>query len=140
MNIHQTKLDVVTSGRGLINITADINKEISAAKISQGLCNIFLQHTSASLIISENADPDVQTDLETFFKRLVPDGDPVFKHDAEGPDDMPSHIRSALTQNALSVPIVQGKLALGIWQGIFLWEHRYQPHQRHLTITVLGLK
>lgn len=134
----QTKLTIATAGRELINITAKINAEIRLANITQGLCNIFLQHTSASLIFCENADPLVQTDLEAFIKRLVPDGDPSFKHNDEGPDDMPAHIRTVLTQNALSVPVTQGKLALGVWQGVYLWEHRYQPHQRHIILTILG--
>jgi secondary thiamine-phosphate synthase enzyme len=100
------------------------------------MCNVFLVHTSASLILGENADPSVRRDLETFFARLAPDGDPVYEHDAEGPDDMPSHIRTVLTQNSLSIPVVAGELALGTWQALYLWEHRKIPHERRVIVTV----
>jgi secondary thiamine-phosphate synthase enzyme len=99
---------------------------------------VFTHHTSASLIISENADPSVRRDLERFMSRIVPDGDPSFEHDAEGPDDMPAHIRAVLTTTGLSVPISAGRLALGTWQGVYLWEHRHRPHRRQITITVMG--
>jgi secondary thiamine-phosphate synthase enzyme len=135
---HQASLEIPTPGRALINITAAISKIISTSKITTGLCNIFLHHTSASLIICENADPDVQRDLETFMSHLAPDGDRMFSHDAEGPDDMPAHVRTVLTQSSLSIPITGMKLNLGTWQGIFLWEHRLQKHQRKITITIQG--
>jgi secondary thiamine-phosphate synthase enzyme len=102
------------------------------------LLTLFIQHTSASLLIQENADPDVQADLERFFSRLVPDGDPMFAHDAEGPDDMPSHVRAALTQTSLSIPVVSGKLALGTWQGLYVYEHRTAPHVRRVVLSYLG--
>lgn len=134
----QQVIKIATPGRGLINITDKINPLVSQAAISTGLCHIFLHHTSASLIINENADPTVLSDFEAFMQRLLPDGDPLFKHVAEGPDDMPSHVRTILTQTFLCVPIAQKQLALGTWQGLFLWEHRLQPHQRKITITILG--
>jgi secondary thiamine-phosphate synthase enzyme len=106
--------------------------------VGQGICHLFIHHTSASLLIQENADPDVQRDLEAFFQRLVPDGDPIFRHTAEGPDDMPAHVRCALTASSLSIPITDGRLGLGTWQGIYLWEHREHGSSRRLTITVDG--
>ena len=109
-----------------------------ASKAREGLATVFIHHTSASLIICENADPSVRRDLETFAKRLVPDGDPMFTHDAEGDDDMPAHVRSVLTQTSIGIPIVDGKLALGTWQGLYLWEHRTAPHARRVTVTVVG--
>lgn len=130
--------DVPTSGRGTRDITADIARHVATSGIRDGLCNVFLHHTSASLILCENADPDVRRDLETFFARLVPDGDAMFVHDAEGPDDMPAHVRTVLTQNSLNLPVRDGKLALGTWQGIFLWEHRHAAHRRKVSVTVLG--
>lgn len=134
----QQLLKIATPGRGLINITDKIRPLVSQAVIVTGLCHIFLHHTSASLIINENADPTVLDDLEAFMQHLSPDGDPLFKHIAEGPDDMPSHVRTILTQTFLCVPITQNQLTLGTWQGIFLWEHRLQPHERKITITILG--
>ncbi len=133
MTITQHTLKIPTPGRGLINITSQIASLIS---IPIGLCNIFLHHTSASLILNENADISVQNDLESFMQRLIPDGDSLFTHIAEGPDDMPSHIRTILTQNSLTIPITQGKLNLGTWQGIYLWEHRINPHERKMTVTI----
>lgn len=134
----QTDLTIETSGRSLIDITGRINSVVADSSVATGLCHVFIHHTSASLIINENADPDVQTDLETFLSDLVSDGDPRFVHTAEGPDDMSAHIRSALTQTSLTVPVSKGCLALGTWQGVFLWEHRHRPHQRRLTVTVNG--
>ena len=139
MSMYQDQIIISTSGRGLFNITDVVNKIIkiiSKSNNKNGLCHIFIHHTSASLIISENTDKDVLHDLETFMSRLVTDGDPLFKHIEEGPDDMPSHIRTVLTQSALVIPIKDGKLNLGTWQGIFLWEHRKLPHERKLTITI----
>lgn len=136
--IIQETLIIQTHGRGTIDITMDIANELKIHSIEQGLCNVFCHHTSASLIICENADPEVRKDLERFFARLVPDGDDIFKHIAEGDDDMPAHIRTILTQTSLQIPIVDGKLALGTWQGIYLWEHRTANHRRKLTLTLMG--
>ena len=129
---------VQTSGRGLINITAHISAIIAKSEITMGTCNVFLQHTSASLIIGENSDPSVQQDLEAFMQRITPDSHSLYTHTMEGPDDMPSHIRAVLTQNSITIPITQKKLVLGTWQGIFVWEHRLLGHERKLTVTVQG--
>lgn len=134
--MHQTELTIETAGRDTLDITERVAREVSASGIDTGLCHVFLKHTSASLLINENADPDVQRDLETFFSDLVPDGDPRFQHRAEGADDMSAHVRLALTHTDLTVPVRDGLLALGTWQGIFLWEHRYEPHRRKVVITV----
>ncbi len=134
----QETLEFDTPGRGTTDITRRVTEVVRAADMTTGLCNIFLQHTSASLMLCENADPDVRRDLEAFMQRLVPDGDPLFVHTTEGPDDMPAHVRSMLTGNSLNVPISAGRLALGTWQGIYLWEHRYQRHQRCVVITLQG--
>jgi secondary thiamine-phosphate synthase enzyme len=133
----QHELTVRTAGRGLYEITRAVADRVGAAGVDIGLCNVFVHHTSASLIISENADPDVCRDLETFLARLVPDGDPDFVHTAEGPDDMSAHVRSVLTATSLSIPVRLGALSLGTWQGIYLWEHRTEPNVRRVTITVL---
>ena len=138
MHLHQADLTVQTRGRAIIDITRDVGKNVRDAKITRGLCTVFVHHTSASLIISENADPDVHADLERFLARLVPDGDALFQHTAEGPDDMPSHVRSVLTQTSLSIPIANGKLDLGVWQGIYLYEHRHAPHTRRVSVTIVG--
>ena len=127
---------VRTSGRGFTDLTARIAAFVRESSVQQGLCNVFLVHTSASLILGENADPSVRKDLESFFARVVPDGDPSYEHDAEGPDDMPSHIRTVLTQNSLVIPVVDAELGLGTWQGIYLWEHRQIPHERRVIVTV----
>ena len=136
--VHQQELQFSTNGRGTFNIGQRVDEVISQSGIQQGICQVFIHHTSASLILCENADPDVRTDLETFMKRLVPDGDSMFIHQDEGPDDMPAHVRTVLTQNALSFPINNGKDTLGVWQGIYLWEHRTHPHKRKVTVTVMG--
>jgi len=135
---HSSHFTTQTQGRSLINVTQKVQAIVAESKKQQGLVNVFIHHTSASLMINENADPNVQKDLEAFFSRLVKDGDPLFLHDDEGPDDMPSHIRSALTATSLSVPFAQGALSLGTWQGIFLWEHRFAPHARKITVTIMG--
>jgi secondary thiamine-phosphate synthase enzyme len=135
---HAEKLTVSTPGRGVREITDLVGAVVGRSGISDGLCHVFLHHTSASLILCENADPGVIRDLERFMARLVPDGDPDFRHTAEGPDDMPAHVRSILTQNSVSLPVAGGRCDLGTWQGLFLWEHRIAPHRRRLTITVLG--
>lgn len=136
--IQQYEISIQTQGRQIHNITPDIKALLSKADISQGLCHVFLQHTSASLIVNENADPNVLHDLENFMQRLVQDGDPNFTHTLEGEDDMSAHIRNALTQTELSLPISRGELNLGTWQGIYLWEHRYKSYQRRLVITMIG--
>lgn len=132
----QTTLTIQTPGRKLIDVTSEVARFVEQSGLDTGLCHVFIQHTSASLMINENADPDVLVDLETFFSELVPDGDPRYIHTAEGPDDMSAHVRGALTQTCLSIPIVNGRLGLGAWQGIFLWEHRHRPHRRRLIVTL----
>jgi secondary thiamine-phosphate synthase enzyme len=132
------EVTVATRGRGLYDFTAELERWVAASHFREGLLTLLVQHTSASLVIQENADPDVQRDLQAFFKRLVPDGDPRFTHTAEGDDDMPAHIRAALTAVTLSIPIYQGRLALGTWQGVYLWEHRVRPHARRIVIHALG--
>ncbi len=134
----QYTLDIQTQGRSIVNISPEIDRLVDQSGVSTGLCHIFIRHTSASLIITENADSNVRKDLETYISRLVLDGDPAYLHDAEGPDDMSAHIRSILTQSEISIPIGNGILAMGTWQGIYLWEHRTSPHRRHLTITLQG--
>ena len=136
--IHQHTLEFRTRGRGTTDITAEVARAVAASGIAQGTCNVFLQHTSASLILCENADPDVRRDLETLLSRLAPDGDPAFVHDTEGPDDMPSHARSVLTSNSLTIPVSEGKLMLGTWQGIYLYEHRHTGHALSVVLTVVG--
>lgn len=128
-------------GPGLHPLTAEVAAVVGRAGLGSGLCTIFIRHTSASLVIQENADPTVRADLQRFFARLVPDGNQPgtrYQHDAEGPDDMPAHIKSALTQTTLSIPLLDGALGLGTWQGIYLWEHRHGPHRRELVVSVLG--
>ena len=136
--IEQHSLNVATRGRGTYNITAEVQRLVAASGIATGLCHVFVHHTSASLILCENADPDVRRDLETFMARLVPDGDSDFVHRAEGPDDMPAHVRSTLTNPDLTLPVSRGECALGTWQGIYLWEHRAHGHRRQITVTVQG--
>jgi secondary thiamine-phosphate synthase enzyme len=136
--LEQTTLEFRTRGRSTTDITADVQRAVAASGIRKGLCTVFLQHTSASLILCENADPDVRRDLETLITRLAPDGDPAYVHDAEGPDDMASHARSILTTNSLTIPITDGKLMLGTWQGLYLYEHRHAGHARSVVVTVMG--
>jgi secondary thiamine-phosphate synthase enzyme len=138
--LHQAlhELTISTRGRGLIEFTGEVESWISKQGFKNGLLTLHLRHTSASLLIQENADPDVRRDLEAFFARLVRDGDSLFVHTAEGDDDMPAHIRTALTSVNLSIPIRDGQLALGTWQGIYLWEHRKRPHTRHITLHFIG--
>lgn len=136
--VRQEEFKFRTRGRGTTDITAEIQRFVAASGVKTGLCNVFLQHTSASLILCENADPDVRKDLEMLMQRWAPDGDPEYVHDAEGPDDMASHARSVLTSNSLSVPVSNGRLMLGTWQGIYLYEHRTAPHRRSVVVTVLG--
>jgi len=136
--IQQQTITIQSHGRATIEITREVESIVRAAALDQGLCHVFVHHTSASLIITENADPDVRRDLETWIAGQVRDGDAAFVHDQEGPDDMPAHIRSVLTQTGISIPIQSGALALGTWQGLFLWEHRLQPQPRKITVTLLG--
>ncbi len=137
--IHSATLTFQTRGRGTTEITRDLQQAVRDSGIMSGLCHVFIHHTSASLIVCENAEPEVRRDLERFFGRLVPDGDPDFRHTDEGPDDMPAHVRSILTQTSLSVPVAGGRCDLGTWQGVYLWEHRTHPHRRRITVTVLGI-
>ncbi len=132
----QETISVNTQGRDTIDITTDVEKIVKRSSIDTGLCHLFIQHTSASLILCENADPDVRTDLENFMQRMVPDGDPLYSHTAEGPDDMPAHIRNILTCASLTIPVADGQCLLGIWQGIYLWEHRHHPQVRNIIVTV----
>ncbi len=129
-------VEVRTSGQGLYEITDRVADLVSQARIAEGLCTVMVQHTSASLVIQENADPSAKHDLEAWLARLVPERDPHFTHTIEGPDDMPSHIKAALTSTTLSVPVVEGALSLGTWQGIYLWEHRSAPHVRRCVVHV----
>lgn len=134
----QQSFGVETRGKGLYDVTARVQSVVEQSGISSGLCTVFVAHTSASLLIQENADVEVQRDLERFFARLVPEGDPLFKHVEEGPDDMPAHVRAALTQTSLGVPVTGQRLALGTWQGMYVYEHRNRPHTRTLIVHVLG--
>ena len=136
--VFQESFTVVTRGRGTYPITEAVQERVRRSGIQTGLCNVFIHHTSASLILSENADPEVRADLECFMKRLAPDGDPEFGHTAEGPDDMPAHLRTVLTSSELTLPVTRLRCALGTWQGVYLWEHRTSGHQRHVTVTVYG--
>lgn len=135
---HQSRIAISTTGRGLVEVTAQVADEVRASGISEGLLTLFVRHTSASLLIQENADPDVRHDLERFFARLVKDGDPLFQHRSEGPDDMPAHVRAALTATQLAIPVCNGEPVLGTWQGIYLWEHRIRGHRRELVLHLLG--
>ena len=128
------RVSVATKGAGLYEVTRQIESLVRSSEIDEGLCTVFVRHTSASLVIQENADPDVRRDLEAFLARLVPEGDPLYRHVTEGPDDMPAHVRAALTATSLSIPIVRGRLALGTWQGVYLWEHRRRGSERELVV------
>jgi secondary thiamine-phosphate synthase enzyme len=127
---------VATRSPGLHEITAQVAKAVKKSGVNEGLCTVFVRHTSASLVIQENADPTAKEDLERWLSRLVPEGDPFYRHDTEGPDDMPAHIKSALTQTSLSIPILHGRLALGTWQGVYLWEHRRRGGEREIVVHV----
>lgn len=129
-------LTVSTNGEDLYEITDEILGVISDAEVDQGVCTVFIRHTSASLLIHENADPIATEDLRRWFRRLVPEGDPLYRHTDEGPDDMPAHIRSVLTHTSLSIPIVGGEIGLGKWQGVFVWEHRRDPHEREVLVAI----
>jgi secondary thiamine-phosphate synthase enzyme len=134
----QDRLTIATSGRGTIPVTDIVLARVRESGINTGLCHLFLHHTSASLVLCENADPDVRTDLDRFMARLVPDGDALFEHTAEGPDDMPAHIRSIMSGADLTLPVADGACDLGTWQGVYLWEHRTSGHRRRMTITIYG--
>ena len=136
--MYQRNLQVSTGRRGTYEITREIQSVVAASRIHTGLCHVFIQHTSASLIVCENADPTVRRDVDAFFLKLAPDGDRLFQHDTEGPDDMPAHIRTILTQTDLTLPVGSGRLALGTWQGIFVYEHRYHASSRRVIVTVQG--
>jgi secondary thiamine-phosphate synthase enzyme len=138
IRIHSESIKIPTSGRGTIEITPEIRSCVAASGIDGGLCNIFVHHTSASLIVCENADPTVRADLERFMANIAPDGSSMFQHTAEGPDDMPAHVRSVLTQTTISVPVRNGRCAFGTWQGVYLWEHRSAAHSREVTVTTMG--
>jgi secondary thiamine-phosphate synthase enzyme len=136
--VFQERLTITTPGRGTTPVTDAVQTRVMHSGIRTGLCHLFLHHTSASLVLCENADPDVRTDLERYMARLVPDGDALFEHTAEGPDDMPAHIKSIMSGSELTLPVVGGQCDLGVWQGVYLWEHRTSGHRRNMTITVYG--
>ncbi len=136
--IYRGELTVPTRGRGIYDITQDVVRLVRESRAQEGLATLWIAHTSASLIVGENADPSVRVDLEAFMARLAPDGDRLFTHDAEGDDDMPAHVRSVLTQTSIGIPLARGQLVLGTWQGLYLWEHRKAPHQRRLILSVIG--
>ena len=130
------QLSVRTQAQGLVEVTRLVAGAVAEAKIAEGLCTVFVRHTSASLVIQENADPTAKQDLERWLNRLVPEGDPFYRHDTEGLDDMPAHIKAALTQTSISIPILEGRLALGTWQGVYLWEHRHRGGERELVLHI----
>ena len=132
------RLRITSPHQGLYEISGDIERWLEGQQVASGLLTLFCRHTSASLLIQENADPEVRRDLERFFSRICPDGDPIFQHTAEGEDDMPAHVRTAMTAVNLSIPFEHGALALGTWQGLYLWEHRHHPHRRRVTVHLLG--
>ncbi|HUV23705.1 MAG TPA: secondary thiamine-phosphate synthase enzyme YjbQ [Gammaproteobacteria bacterium] len=137
--LEQQTITVQTNGRATIEITREVEAVLRTVDITQGLCHVFVHHTSASLIVTENADDNVRRDLESYISRLVRDGDPAYLHDQEGPDDMAAHIRSVLTQTEITIPVQAGRLMFGTWQGLYLWEHRLQAHRRKLTVTITGM-
>ncbi len=136
--IEQKTLEFRTRGRGTTEVTAEVARVVAESGIRNGVCTVFVQHTSASLILCEDADPDVRRDLETVLARLAPDGDPAYRHNTEGPDDMAAHARSVLTSSSVTIPVADGRLLLGTWQGLYLWEHRRAPQSRSLVVTVMG--
>lgn len=134
--MQRRELALRTSGRGFFELTHEVTEIVRESAVADGLCNVFVPHTSASVLLGENWDPSVRRDLEAFMSHLAPDADPRYEHDAEGPDDMPAHIRTMLTQSSIVIPIAKAKLHLGTWQGIYLWEHRIRPHERRVIVTV----
>ncbi|WP_427913670.1 secondary thiamine-phosphate synthase enzyme YjbQ [Ramlibacter sp. MMS24-I3-19] len=135
---HQSRIEVATGGRGTRDITEAVARVIAQSGVHVGIAHVFVQHTSCSLLVTENADPDVRRDLETVFGRVAPDGDPAYRHDTEGPDDMAAHARTVLTGESVTLPVGDGRPLLGTWQGVFLWEHRTHPQRRSVVVTVLG--
>jgi secondary thiamine-phosphate synthase enzyme len=138
MKQHLHTLTIATSGRGFVDATPELSRWLKSVNAADGLLTVFIRHTSASLLIQENADPTVRTDLERFFSRLAPDGDRLFEHNDEGPDDMPAHVRAALTQTHLAIPVREGRAHLGTWQSVYVFEHRHAPHRRELSLHYLG--
>ncbi|MDF1562115.1 MAG: secondary thiamine-phosphate synthase enzyme YjbQ [Deltaproteobacteria bacterium] len=136
--MHRESFVVATEGRGTTSLDTRVDAVIAASGVEEGLCTVFVHHTSASLIVCENADPTVRRDLEAFTARLVPDGDPIYRHTAEGPDDMAAHVRSILTQTSIGIPVAGGRLDLGTWQSLYLWEHRTHPHRRKISVVITG--
>jgi secondary thiamine-phosphate synthase enzyme len=139
MKVHQERLSVSTKGRAFHDLTSEVQRAVDRSGVRTGLCTIFVQHTSASLVIQENADPSVRRDLERWISRVCPEDDSAYEHDTEGPDDMPSHLRSAMTHTSEVVPITDGRLALGTWQAVYLWEHRRTPHARNVIVHMQGV-
>lgn len=139
MRHKQLLLNINAPGRGMLDITREVATLLSGSSIHEGMLHLFVQHTSCSLLIQENADPEVQSDLERFLLRLVPDGDSIYSHTAEGPDDMPAHVRAALTATSLSIPVSGGRMALGVWQGIYLYEHRLEASRRRIVVHISGV-
>jgi secondary thiamine-phosphate synthase enzyme len=139
VKVHQATLEVPTRGRGLYDLSKRVQDAVEASAIATGLCTVFVQHTSASLVIQENADPAVRRDMETWIERIAPEDPKAYEHDDEGPDDMPSHLRSSITRTSEVVPITRGRLALGTWQALYLWEHRRAPHRRTVIVHVQGV-
>ncbi len=139
MKVHQDTLEIATRGRGLVDVTAKVGAVVAASGVKTGLCTVFVQHTSASLVIQENADPSVQRDMQEWMARIAPEDDSAYEHDAEGLDDMPGHLRATITKTSEVIPISGGRLALGTWQAIYLWEHRKSPHTRTIVVHVQGL-
>ena len=139
MKVHQDTLDIQTRGRALVDVTTQVARVVAASGVETGLCTVFVQHTSASLVIQENADPAVRRDMEKWIERIAPEDPRAYEHDDEGEDDMPAHLRSAITNISETIPITDGRLALGTWQAIYLWEHRKSPHTRTIVVHVQGL-
>jgi secondary thiamine-phosphate synthase enzyme len=138
MHVHHDQLELRTKGKGLYEITDDVQAKIDRCGVRNGTVTVFVQHTSCSVVVMENADPTARRDLEAFFERLVPEDADYFTHGSEGSDDMPSHIRMVLTRTSETIPIVDGKMQLGTWQGVFLFEHRRAPHRRRFSVTIIG--
>jgi secondary thiamine-phosphate synthase enzyme len=138
VKVHQRTLTIPTSGRGLYDLTSEVARVVAESEVAVGLCTVFVRHTSASLVVQENADPAVLRDLERWMARLAPEGS-GYEHDAEGPDDMPSHLRASITRSSESIPVARGALALGTWQALYLWEHRRAPHRREVVVHVAGV-
>ena len=138
MRQYSHSLAIDSRRRGLTEFTTTVRQFVADSGVRDGLLTVYCRHTSASLVIQENADPDVCADLQAFFARLVTDGDPLFRHRIEGPDDMPAHVRAALTQTSLTIPVIGGRVALGTWQGVYLWEHRHEAHRREVVLHVIG--